>query len=244
MPKSKRDKKISLTRTKKKGLETKQSLIEEIRDCVDKYARIFVFSVENMRNSKIKDVRNSWKHSRFFFGKNKVMMVALGKSSQDEYRDNLHRISRKLLGNVGLLFTNQTKDEVVSYFETYSEADYARSGNEATETVVLAEGALEDFQHSMEPQLRQLGLPTALRKGVIHLTCEHTVCKLGDTLTPEQARILKLFARPMAEFRVKLVACWSNDGSYEDLKAMEPKGRSDGDDDDDDDEDENIDDED
>lgn len=28
-----------------------------------------------------------------FFGKNKVMMVALGRSPADEYKDNLHQVS-------------------------------------------------------------------------------------------------------------------------------------------------------
>lgn len=43
--------------------------------------------------------------------------------------------------------------------------DYARAGNKATFTVNLDPGPLEQFPHSMEPQLRQLGLPTALKKG-------------------------------------------------------------------------------
>lgn len=43
--------------------------------------------------------------------------------------------------------------------------DYARSGNKAQMDVTLDEGPLEQFPHSMEPQLRQLGLPTALKKG-------------------------------------------------------------------------------
>lgn len=38
------------------------------------------------------------KHSRMFFGKNKVMMVALGRSPSDEYKDNLHQVSKKLRG--------------------------------------------------------------------------------------------------------------------------------------------------
>lgn len=29
---------------------------------------------------------------RFFFGKNKVMIIALGKGDTDEYRDNLHKV--------------------------------------------------------------------------------------------------------------------------------------------------------
>ena len=30
---------------------------------------------------------------RFFFGKNKVMQLALGRSESDEYKDNLHQVS-------------------------------------------------------------------------------------------------------------------------------------------------------
>ena len=49
MPKSKRDKKISLTRREKKpGLETKAALVEKVRGAVDNYARIFVFQVHSI----------------------------------------------------------------------------------------------------------------------------------------------------------------------------------------------------
>ncbi|XP_062821666.1 mRNA turnover protein 4 homolog [Anolis carolinensis] len=209
MPKSKRDKKISLTKTSKKGLEVKQNLIGELRKCVDTYKRLFIFSVANMRNNKLKDVRNAWKHSRIFFGKNKVMMVALGRSPVDEYKDNLHQVSKHLRGEVGLLFTNRTKEEVIEWFSQFQESDFARSGNRATFAVSLDQGPLENFPHSMEPQLRQLGLPTALKKGVVTLLADHDVCKEGDVLTPEQARILKLFGYQMAEFRVTVRSVWS-----------------------------------
>ncbi|XP_011941485.1 PREDICTED: mRNA turnover protein 4 homolog [Cercocebus atys] len=91
MPKSKRDKKVSLTKTAKKGLELKQNLIEELRKCVDTYKYLFIFSEKKKRNSKLKDIRNAWKHSRMFFGKNKKKKVALGRSPSDEYKDNLHQ---------------------------------------------------------------------------------------------------------------------------------------------------------
>lgn len=51
------------------------------------------------------------------------------------------------------------------YFNQFKEMDYARAGNQAQMAVTLDEGPLEQFSHSMEPQLRQLGLPTALKKG-------------------------------------------------------------------------------
>lgn len=42
----------------------------------------------------------------------------------------------------------------------------------------------------MEPHLRSLGMPTVLKKGVVTLTSNYTVCTEGKTLTPQQARIL------------------------------------------------------
>ncbi|XP_043108536.1 mRNA turnover protein 4 homolog [Puntigrus tetrazona] len=218
MPKSKRDKKVSLTKTTKKGLEAKQNLIEELRKCADIYRYVFVFSVENMRNNKLKDIRTAWKHSRFFFGKNKVMMIALGRRPSDEYKDNLHKVSKFLRGEVGVLFTNKTKDEVHEYFSNFKEVDYARAGNVATMAVTLDEGPLEQFTHSMEPQLRQLGLPTALKKGVVTLIKDFEVCKEGDALTPEQARILKLFGIEMAEFKISIKCMWNSEsGNFEKL---------------------------
>ncbi|XP_063001558.1 mRNA turnover protein 4 homolog [Elgaria multicarinata webbii] len=216
MPKSKRDKKVSLTKTTKKGLEVKQNLIEELRKCVDTYKYLFIFSIANVRNNKLKDIRNAWKHSRIFFGKNKVMMVALGRSPTDEYKDNLHQVSKHLRGEVGLLFTNRTKEEVTEWFSRFKETDFARSGNKATLDISLDMGPLEQFPHSMEPQLRQLGLPTALKKGVVTLISDYEVCKEGDTLTPEQARILKLFGYAMAEFKVTIKSVWhAETGDFE-----------------------------
>ncbi|MBZ3876640.1 mRNA turnover protein 4-like protein [Sciurus carolinensis] len=184
------------------------SATRKLRKCVDTYKYLFIFSVANMRNSKLKDIRNAWKHSRMFFGKNKVMMVALGRSPSDEYKDNLHQVSKKLRGEVGLLFTNRTKEEVNEWFTKYTEMDFARAGNKAAFTVNLDPGPLEQFPHSMEPQLRQLGLPTALRRGVVTLLSDYEVCKEGDVLTPEQARVLKLFGYEMAEFKVTIKYMW------------------------------------
>ena len=79
------------------------------------------------------------------------------------------------------------------------------------DTVELPEGPLIQFSHALEPQLRTLGMPTALKKGVIHLIKDYTVCKKGDKLTSEQARILKLFDHRHASFKMNLIALWSKD---------------------------------
>lgn len=55
---------VSLTKTTKKGLGLKQQLIETIRKDLERFPNIFVFDVQNMRNSKLKDIRGYWKDSR------------------------------------------------------------------------------------------------------------------------------------------------------------------------------------
>jgi len=85
---------VSMTQAKKKGREGKESLVEQIRESVDSFPHVYVFAIENVRNSLLKDIRTEQKDSsRFFMGKNKVMALALGTSSETEYRDNLHKIS-------------------------------------------------------------------------------------------------------------------------------------------------------
>ena len=104
------------------------------------FGRIFVFKVENMRNNKLKSVRESWSHSKFFLGKNKVMAKALGNTEEEEYNDQLHKVSLCLRNQCGLLFTNETKENVLEYFSNLAEPDFARTGGTATETIVLKVG--------------------------------------------------------------------------------------------------------
>ena len=202
MPKSRRDRKITTAKTQKKvGLETKQGLVDKIRAAADDHDNLFLFRVQNMRNQPLKELRESWTRSKFFLGKNRVMAIALGKAPEEEYLDNLSQVSKALRNQCGLLFTNESVEKVTEFFLTYGKEDYARTGGLATERVVLEEGPLEQFPHSLEPQLRALGMPTSLKKGVVTLLQDYVVCNEGDCLTSEQARILKLLGQQQAEFK-------------------------------------------
>ncbi len=94
------------------------------------------------------------------------MAMALGRSEEDEQGENLHKLAAALRGQCGLMFTNGDKQEILDFFESHVEPDYARAGNKATETVKLEEGPLPQFPHSLEPYLRnKLGLKTSLQRG-------------------------------------------------------------------------------
>ncbi|KAF8385979.1 hypothetical protein PRIPAC_75121 [Pristionchus pacificus] len=68
-------------------------------------------------------VRQKFKsNSRFYFGKNNVMAIALGKDKTTECATGISK------GQCGLMFTSADKDEVIQYFRELKDADFARAG--------------------------------------------------------------------------------------------------------------------
>jgi len=212
MPKSKRAKVVSLTQTPKKTTKgNKERIVAEIRGCLDSYKFMYVLSLENFRTNAMKDIRMKWPTSRFFLTKNKLMQLALGRTPEEEYKQNVYKACEYIRGSAALLFTNNDEKEVKKFFSELNILDYARSGHEIQQAITFNEGPLPQFQHSMEPLLRQLGLPTILKDGIILLERDYSVCKSGDKLTPEQAKILTLFDMKLVEFKINLIGVWISD---------------------------------
>jgi len=217
MPPSRRNKVVALSNTSKKGKEHKTKIIEQLRKSLEEYKYVYVFSIFNSRGQQLKDVRTEWRTSRFYFGKNKVMQIALGKTEEDEYKEKLHLLSENIVGNCGLFFTNESEEKVHKFFTEFSQMEYAKSGFQSNQNVVIPQGPTK-FVHSMEPYLRtKLGMPTSLKNGVVTLEREFQVCKIGDDLTPEQAQILKLLEIKMSDFHFQLVCVWS-DSKFKQLR--------------------------
>uniref|UniRef100_A0A1I7SMA8 Ribosome assembly factor mrt4 n=1 Tax=Bursaphelenchus xylophilus TaxID=6326 RepID=A0A1I7SMA8_BURXY len=215
MPQTRRDKEISLTKVKKKSRENKENLVEQIRKCVDEYASVYSFSIENLRSSKFIQIRQKFKKtSKFFFGKRNVMALALGRTAGEEISDGIHKLSKTLEGQCGLIFTNEKEKDFIKYFKTFDDEEFARSGNTATHSVHLPAGPLTQFPFSMEPQLKRLGLPCKVERGFVELYDSFQVCSEGDTLTADQCKILKLLGEKMATFKVNLIAKWSKSKGF------------------------------
>jgi mRNA turnover protein 4 len=222
MPKSKRSKLIHTSVVQKKPSKEKSaSLFAAVRAATEQYTHIFVFSVNNMRNTYLKDVRQAFSDSRLFFGKTKVMAKALGTTEADEHAPGLHLLGKYLAGSVGLILTNRAPEEVLEWFEGFVEVDYARAGGLATRTFTVPAGvvhstggeqAVEDdlsLPHSLETTVRKWGMPTRLEKGKVILDSEYTVCTEGKPLSSDQTALLKMFGVATAEFRVQVLAYWT-----------------------------------
>jgi mRNA turnover protein 4 len=222
--------------------------VQDVRDSIDEHDHLFLFSYENMRSNKFKDIRMHFRPttattddnnkmmdegvddddddtkvvvpSRVMLGKNKLLQIALGKTPEDEYADNLRHVSKHISASVGLLFTSKPKDEVMQYFDNLVEPDFARAGTIAPRDVIITNDMLSNHPVSMvEQQFRKQGLPVKVDNGKIVLLDdqkEYKLCTEGEKLSPEKCKILSHFGIKVSEFRVKLICHWSQ-GEFEDL---------------------------
>lgn len=223
MPKSRRNKVVSLTKVKKKPKENKDKLIDNIRELAGKAQHVLLVSIENERNDYLQEMRKRLRPGTIVCARNKVMQKALGVSAPEECQDGIHKIAQRITDRCALLFTNQKPEDVQTLFAAYKPLDFARSGAVATETVTLPRGvdALAKLPHSIEAHLRQLGLPTQLKEGKIHLLGDHTVCTAGKELSSDAAQILKLLEVKQAQFTLAVDARWTKGGAFEDMNEME-----------------------
>ncbi|KAJ5397406.1 hypothetical protein N7509_005519 [Penicillium cosmopolitanum] len=222
MPRSKRARVVHESKTTKKDhKEQTRRLYANIRECVEEYDHLFLFAVDNMRNTYLKDVRAEFSDSRLFFGKTKVMSKALGSTPETEAAPNLHKLTPFLTGAVGLLFTSRPAKSVTDYFENFRPQDFARAGTEATRSFSIPNGLVcarageipehddEPLSHTIEPALRKLGVPTRLIKG----KRVSPVCRKGDTLDSRQTTLMKMFGVTSSEFKVDLKAQWERESN-------------------------------
>ena len=223
MPRSKRSRIVHTSRVQKRPSKEKSAaLYTTVRAAAATSAHILLFSVANMRNTYLKDVRTHFApDSRVFFGKTKVMAKALGTGEEDEAMPGLAKLGGMLGGSMGVLCTDRSVEGVVEWLQEFSEVDFARAGTVAGRRVVVPAGTVysrggevaeeEDVPvaHSMEATLRGWGMPTRLDKGRVVLGEEFVVCEEGRVLDSNQTALLKCFGVAMAEFRVRVVGYWS-----------------------------------
>ena len=224
MPRSKRSKLVTLAQTEKKGKENKTRLFDEVRSALDTFKYIWVLQFDDIRTPVLQDVRNDWVGSKLILGKRKVLQKALGETIEEEYKDNLHQLSKLCEGLPGLLFTDESPETVEAYFKAYSKQDYSRAKSRAPIDFTIPAGIVysrggqisieEDvpMSHSLEETLRnKLKVPTKIKSGKIILEEPYVVCNKGDVLDTRQALLLKQFGVASREFKIPILGYYDGE---------------------------------
>ena len=152
------------------------------------------------------------------------MARALGTTASEAVAPGIEGLTKYLAGTVGLLLTNRPVQSVLDYFASLTPVDFARAGVAASRDFTIPGGVVFStagevpaeydvpLEHSIEPELRRLGVPTRMVKGKVVLGEEsgegegYKVCKQGDILDSRQTRLLKLFSVCLSEFKVNVLA--------------------------------------
>jgi mRNA turnover protein 4 len=161
MPKSKRARVVPTSKTGKNRKEQVRRLHSNIRAAVSAptgSSHVWVFSVQNVRNSLVKQVRAQLADCRVFMGKTKVMGHALLEEAKEREREQEHEqeqqdqgaagpaesglrlLTPHLVGEVGLLLTDRPRAEIEAYFARFRAWDYARAGTVAGQGFTITAG--------------------------------------------------------------------------------------------------------
>jgi mRNA turnover protein 4 len=208
------------TATAKKGnvKERKLETIEAVQKALRSYPHVYLYRLENARNAFFQRVRRDLSESSvFWLGRNRVLQRALGKDAQSAVIPGAEQVSKGITGSTGLLFPRLGKVDLQDALSQYSLFDFARAGSIAPFDVTITpepgnvlcrQDTKEPISATLEPMLRNAGVQTMLRGGNVLLATgtELAVCREGDRLSENQARILKAFGIQLDEFAVKLTA--------------------------------------
>lgn len=101
MPRARRNKVVSLTKTSKQTKSDKEAFADKVREAANAFPYAWLFTIGNQRNAYIKEVRQLWEGSRIFYGKLGVIRYALGSEAQDELRPGISALSNvRILNSV------------------------------------------------------------------------------------------------------------------------------------------------
>ena len=213
MPVSQRNKVVHIGKVEKKSKEHRQKLYSVAEEASREYKFIYVLNCANQRNQFLKEVKETVP-GLWVFGKTKMVHKVLS--------DNKFDIARYIKGQVGVLMTNETLDEVQNKLQ-FSKIDYARKGTKADQTIVLEKLCRSDgdaLPSSMMDQLKKLNVPVKLNIGKITLEEPFTLCEEGKEMTNEQCQIAKMLWMPLAKSYVEIIAYYNGD-SVVDMNDMQ-----------------------
>ena len=194
------------SRKKKKSDKIEQA--NAIRENLMKYERVYVVKFSSSKTEHLVEIRRHFRSSTLCMAKHSILGHALGMNEETSARPGIWQLNQYLSEITALFMTNELHEAVTAFFAGLTGMEFATTGFTATEDFVVPAGPLPQFSFNMDSYLRELGLPVQLDNGVIMNVRDYEVCKAGEPLTKNSAKLLKQFGVKMAQFRAELIAFW------------------------------------
>lgn len=188
---------------------------ERINQCLNKYSRVVMCKMDNVRSQQVHDVRRDLRgKSELVMGKKTLQAKIIdNRANSDSATENDKLFNSKceslnlLTGNTALLFTNCEVDEISRILDKYRVQAPARVGAIAPCDVVIPAG-----NTGMEPTatsfFQALNIPTKINKGTVEIISDKKVLSEGDKVDNSTAALLQKLKISPFYYQVEISAVY------------------------------------
>jgi large subunit ribosomal protein L10 len=189
----------------------KKQEVKTLKKLIDSHPVVGLVDVEGIKARQMQRIRKDLRGKAVIRGsKNTLLAVALKKSKR-----KLNALADYMEGGASLICTDIDPFQLNMLLEKSRTPAPAKPGDTAPDDIVIAAGDTGFPPGPLVGELQRAGVPARIERGAIVVQKEHTFVKAGETISEQQAVILrKLGMEPMTAGLSLLGVC-ENGSLYE-----------------------------
>ena len=210
MPKAKRSKVVSLTKTSKQTKAVKDKLMLKLEANTQRYERLVFLEIENLTNEVQTQLRSNIS-GEFVFGKKSVLAKYFEvEGEKDENFTKAAEFLKNVDSQICVLFTNDNIEKIRAQVQNADATVFAQPGTKSLATVELQPGN-EVFDHistSNATYIRNLGVFVTVEKGKLMLGESVLAAQKNEPLTVNQSKLLRVLGIKLGKADIKFLCAY------------------------------------
>jgi len=183
----------------RKYTDRKVNFKSQLENLLQTYTKMFIVEADNVTSNQMHQVRIALRgRGELFVGKNTMVRYVIREVAAKTNDKPLNALADQLVGNVGIVFTNEDLRSLRHVILANRKEAPARVGAIAQRTVIVPAGptGLEPTQTSF---FQALQIPTKINKGAVEIMSDVVILTEGHKCGASQVALLnKLNIRPFS----------------------------------------------
>jgi large subunit ribosomal protein LP0 len=199
--------------------EKKATYFEKLFKLLQDNSRILIVNCDNIGSSHMNKIRRTLRGKAvLLMGKNTMMRKVI--RSNMESHPEWESLLEWIVGNVGLVFTNDTDLKSIRDICTALKVPAAaKAGIKAPADVVVNKG-ITSLEPTKTSFLQALNIPTKINKGTIEILADVHLIKKGDKVGSSEAALLQMLDIRPFEYALQMIAVY-DEGSTADASIVD-----------------------
>lgn len=177
--------------------EKKVNWVAKLNNFIGKYRRMVFCNVDNVQSQQMHNIRIGLRgKADILMGKNTMMRKVMRDRAEAENATDIDKAlyekivaEKKLVGNLGIIFTNEDFDSIIQVIKKFRIQAPARVGSIAPLEVTIPAGNT-GLEPGVTAFFQMLQINTKIVKGAIEIVTEKQVLKVGDKVDNSVAVLL------------------------------------------------------